>query len=405
MTSPPNLAWGDVEIGKLLTKEFGCPTAVINDVDSGMYGEYRFGAAKDAFCALGVFPGTGIGGGCVYRGEILRGHNITAMEIGHCQVVYNGPLCGCGQRGCLESVASRTAIAANAARAALRGDAPHLFEKAGTDLANIRSGALAESIKEGDKAVEVIVEEAARLIGLAVSTTINLLGGRRRRPWRRAGRSDERPVRDERRQVGAEARDAGVQERVQSRRRGAGRRRDGDGSCGLGAACAGVGQALPDANQAFAHSQSGRAPFDCPTWNAVLEPIAAALQIVSFAARQGELPRRPVSSSARDSIARVNRRIPDTAGTTGMRHPTDSGVDFGASVDTRIVVEVRLPSRRTPERRCLANSVTFRQFPANRDATSIRRELTAVQPVDAAEDLASLAESLSDATAGLFRVR
>jgi glucokinase len=98
------------------------------------------------------------------------------MEIGHCQVVYNGPLCGCGQRGCLESVASRTAIAANAARAALRGDAPHLFAKAGTDLANIRSGAIAESIKEGDKAVEVIVQEAARLIGLAVSTTINLLG-------------------------------------------------------------------------------------------------------------------------------------------------------------------------------------------------------------------------------------
>ncbi len=175
MTSPPNLAWGDVEISKLLTKEFNCPTAVINDVDSGMYGEFRFGAAKDAFCALGVFPGTGIGGGCIYRGEILRGHNITAMEIGHCQVVYNGPLCGCGQRGCLESVASRTAIAANAARAALRGDAPHLFAKTGTDLANIRSGALAESIKEGDKAVELIVQEAARLIGLAVSTTINLL--------------------------------------------------------------------------------------------------------------------------------------------------------------------------------------------------------------------------------------
>ncbi len=173
--SPPNLAWGDVDMAKLLTKEFGCPTALLNDVDSGMYGEYRFGAAKDAFCALGVFPGTGIGGGLVYRGEIFRGHNITAMEIGHCQVVYNGPLCGCGQRGCLEAVASRTAIAANAARAALRGDAPHLLAKAGTDLANIRSGALADSIKEGDKAVEVIVQEAARLIGLAVSTTINLL--------------------------------------------------------------------------------------------------------------------------------------------------------------------------------------------------------------------------------------
>ena len=175
MTSPPNLAWGDVEVAKALTKEFGCPTAVINDVDSGMYGEFRFGAAKDAFCAVGVFPGTGIGGGCIYRGEILRGRNITCMEIGHCQVVYNGPLCGCGQRGCLESVASRTAIAANAARAALRGDAPYLLANGGTDLANIRSGALAASITNGDKAVQAIVEESARLIGLALATTINLL--------------------------------------------------------------------------------------------------------------------------------------------------------------------------------------------------------------------------------------
>jgi glucokinase len=175
LLSPPNLAWNDTDVGAALRKEFGCPIAVLNDVDAGVYGEFRFGAARDAYCAVGVFPGTGIGGGCVYRGEVLRGKNASCLEIGHCHVVPNGPVCGCGQRGCLESVASRPAIAAAAARAALRGDAPHLLAEAGTDLANIRSGALADSIKNGDKVVEEIVREAARLIGIAVSSVVNLL--------------------------------------------------------------------------------------------------------------------------------------------------------------------------------------------------------------------------------------
>jgi glucokinase len=175
LLDPPNLAWHDTDIGKLLEKEFGCPVAVINDVDAGVYGEYRFGSAKESFCAIGVFPGTGIGGGCVYRGEILRGKSSSCVEIGHCHVIGNGPMCGCGQRGCLESVASRPAIAASAARAALRGDAPHLLEHAGTDLANIRSGALADAIKDGDKVVEQIVKEAARLIGIAISSVVNIL--------------------------------------------------------------------------------------------------------------------------------------------------------------------------------------------------------------------------------------
>jgi glucokinase len=175
LLSPPNLAWNNVDFAEFLGKEFGCPVAVINDVDAGVYGEHRFGSAKDAFCAVGLFPGTGIGGGCVYRGEILRGKTSSCLEIGHCPVVTNGPVCGCGQRGCLEAVASRPAIAAAAARAALRGDAPHLLENAGTDLANIRSGALAQSIADGDKVVAEIVSEAARLIGIAVAGVINLL--------------------------------------------------------------------------------------------------------------------------------------------------------------------------------------------------------------------------------------
>ncbi len=158
----PNLGWKDVKIKSILEKEFGCPAVVLNDVDAGVYGEYRFGAARSSRCAVGVFPGTGIGGGCVYDGKILRGKTNSCMEIGHIQVVPDGPRCGCGLQGCLEAVASRLAISAAAAQAAYRGQAPHLLDIAGTSLDEIRSGALADAIAAGDTVVESIVRTGGR---------------------------------------------------------------------------------------------------------------------------------------------------------------------------------------------------------------------------------------------------
>ncbi len=173
--SAPNLGWENVPIKKHLEAKFDCPVVILNDVDAGVYGEYRFGAAKSSRTVVGVFPGTGIGGGCVYEGTILRGKKSSCMEIGHVQVAPEGPLCGCGRRGCLEAVASRLVIASRAAAAAYRGQAPHLLKNAGTDLADIRSGALAASITAGDATVERIVREAARHIGRAVAGVVHLL--------------------------------------------------------------------------------------------------------------------------------------------------------------------------------------------------------------------------------------
>jgi glucokinase len=172
----PNLGWKDVHLKEYMENEFKCPVAVINDVDAGVYGEYRFGAARHARCAVGIFPGTGIGGGCVYKGELMQGKSLSCMEVGHMPVIPEGPVCGCGNRGCLEAVASRLAISAAAAVAARRGKAPHLLEKVGTDLANIRSKALAASIAAGDSAVEGIVRDAAGWLGRGVATLVNLLG-------------------------------------------------------------------------------------------------------------------------------------------------------------------------------------------------------------------------------------
>lgn len=171
----PNLGWKNVPVQRQLEERFGCPAVLLNDVDAGVYGEYCFGAAKKARCVVGLFPGTGIGGGCVIDGDIFRGSRLSCFEIGHMRVVPDGPLCGCGRRGCLEAVSSRLTISAMAAAAAYRGQAPHLKEAEGTDLSAIRSGALAASIKAGDQVVEDIVRAAARHLGSAAGSLVNLL--------------------------------------------------------------------------------------------------------------------------------------------------------------------------------------------------------------------------------------
>lgn len=170
-----NLSWKNVHVKSILEDAFGAPTVILNDVDAGVYGEYRFGAGKNARCLVGVFPGTGIGGGCVYQGEIIRGKSMSCFEIGHMQVTPGGQICGCGRTGCLETEASRLAIATAAAAAAFRGEAPNLLKAAGTDVAAMRSSVLAEAINDGDKVVEQIVIRAARLIGSTVGNVVNLL--------------------------------------------------------------------------------------------------------------------------------------------------------------------------------------------------------------------------------------
>ncbi|MDA8744195.1 ROK family protein [Rubripirellula amarantea] len=173
--STPNLGWDDVQIGSLLTKHFKCPTVVLNDVDAGVFGEYQFGAAKGSRCAVGIFPGTGVGGGCVYEGKILQGAGISCMEIGHTKIASSTRGSGFAIPGTVESEASRLTIAAEAAKAAIRGDAPYLFKKTGTDVVEIRSGAIADSIENGDKVVRKLVEEAAEAIGMAVMNIVHIL--------------------------------------------------------------------------------------------------------------------------------------------------------------------------------------------------------------------------------------
>jgi glucokinase len=171
----PNLGWKNVPIKESIEREFGFHAEIANDVDAGVFGEYSFGAGRGARCVFGIFPGTGIGGGCVYEGHLFRGSNTSCTEIGHIPVLPGGPQDGAGNPGSLESVASRLSIASLAAQAAYRGAAPNLMKNAGTDIASIRSGALSEAIRDGDKVVKEIVEDACYYLAMGVVTIVHLM--------------------------------------------------------------------------------------------------------------------------------------------------------------------------------------------------------------------------------------
>ncbi|GAB5403453.1 MAG: ROK family protein [Aureliella sp.] len=170
-----NIGWKNVAVGSFLQKRFDCPVEVLNDVDAGVYGEYAAGAAKGARTAVGIFPGTGIGGGCVYAGEIMRGKVLTCMEIGHTKINGSPRLGGSGLRGTLETEASRLSVASEIAKLAYRGEAPYLLENAGTDIREIRSKAISEAVENGDKEVRRVLEEACEMIGFAVANTVLLI--------------------------------------------------------------------------------------------------------------------------------------------------------------------------------------------------------------------------------------
>lgn len=175
LVAPPNLGVSDFPIRACLQDAFGVPIMVENDVSAGTYGEHRYGAARGRRHVIGVFPGTGIGGGLVLDGRLYRGARGNAGEIGHMIMQLDGPMCGCGQYGCLEAVASRSAIARDLIAQAAIGRVPSVAAKAGTDVRSVRSKAIARVLTAGEPAGIALLERAAERLGIGIANCVNLL--------------------------------------------------------------------------------------------------------------------------------------------------------------------------------------------------------------------------------------
>jgi len=171
----PNMCLGGVAIGSHLESCFRVPVVIGNDANLGAYGEAWLGSARDARSALGIWVGTGIGAGFVQKGKIWRGARESAGEIGHIVMQIGGPVCGCGNHGCLEALASRTAIERDIRAALAAGGTSKLTEIAGGDLSVIRSGAIRKALKAEDPLVTGILHRAAETLGYACLTVRHLI--------------------------------------------------------------------------------------------------------------------------------------------------------------------------------------------------------------------------------------
>ena len=172
----PNLDWRDVPLAKELSQELKLPVFLENDCTLSMLGVYEAELETKPRSVLGIFLGTGIGGGLILDGEIYRGFTRCAGEVGHMVLEINGPKCGCGNRGCFEALASRTALFQRIRSAVKEGQETLLTGMLGKDLEDLRSGDLRKAIRRGDKFVDHIVEEAAEYTGIAVANLANILG-------------------------------------------------------------------------------------------------------------------------------------------------------------------------------------------------------------------------------------
>jgi predicted NBD/HSP70 family sugar kinase len=166
----PNLGWRDFPVRAALTEELGMPVIVNNITNARAVAEGRVGAARGARSYVYVYVGMGVGSGIVTDGRLFLGRRGMAGEIGHCPVVADGPLCGCGRHGCLEAVASTMAITRAIEKAIAAGEETVL-----RDQRPLRAAAITAAARDGDALSCRILSQVGEHLGRGVSYLLNIL--------------------------------------------------------------------------------------------------------------------------------------------------------------------------------------------------------------------------------------
>lgn len=170
----PNIpGWNNVPLAKIMEDEFSIPTRVDNDVRCAALGELNYGAGKGSQNLVCITVGTGIGSGLIINGKIVRGASNAAGEIGHIKLQeQGGPICGCGDTGCLEAFASGPSIVALALEYIKGGKSTKYRELA---TGEITPYIVAEAAKAGDCVAKRIFEIIGEHIGIGLASIVNLL--------------------------------------------------------------------------------------------------------------------------------------------------------------------------------------------------------------------------------------
>ena len=167
--------WRQVPLRRLLARRTGLPITVDNDVNAMTWGEYRWGAGRGTRSLVCVMLGTGVGGGLIVNGRLYRGWTMSAGEIGHVPLGWDGPACLCGGRGCLERyVGNREVVAL--ARRKLAGGRRSLLRR---DLRHLTPPLIDQAAYRGDAVAREVWRDVGRHLGLALAMVANLLNPER----------------------------------------------------------------------------------------------------------------------------------------------------------------------------------------------------------------------------------
>jgi glucokinase len=169
--------WKNIRLVEWIGSELSAPAVLDNDANLGALAEHRWGAGRGASDMVYITVSTGIGGGVIVDGRLLHGVRSGAGEIGHITVQTEGPLCPCGNRGCLERMASGTHIAGRAreALAARPGHGAILRELAGGDLSAVTAALVARAARAGDPLATEIWESSAEYLAIGIGSIIHVL--------------------------------------------------------------------------------------------------------------------------------------------------------------------------------------------------------------------------------------
>ena len=168
----PNLGWTDVPLAATLRKRLRADVVLGNDVQVAILGEHAYGAAQGRDRAVGIWVGTGIGGGLIANGKIDRGFRGAAGEIGHMVIKEDGPECSCGRRGCVEALASRSAMERDVRAASTESAALTIMKERNKD--RMTSSVIARALEQNDAVMHEVVARAQHYLGLLAGNIVNM---------------------------------------------------------------------------------------------------------------------------------------------------------------------------------------------------------------------------------------
>jgi glucokinase len=171
---PPNLpGWDAVPLGRLLGERLNRPVFLENDANAAAYGEWRYGAGVGLRHMIYLTVSTGIGAGLILNGQMYRGADGTAGELGHTTIDVNGPPHNCGMIGCLEVMASGTAIARMAGEAVAAGRS-ELLARLATETGELTAVEVDHAADAGDPVAQEILAKASHYLGVGLANYINI---------------------------------------------------------------------------------------------------------------------------------------------------------------------------------------------------------------------------------------